>query len=136
MGRKGKRVLEQSTGSSTPAVDFETIRLIPAQKQDTTGTGSSLPFGVSAPPGLDPPESKADSSRPLVGPIAYPLGQKCQYCSCPAADVILHMYFIDANSMSIGSTLAQIFLGFRLEQLGSRRPLIRAVGLSSLAFSN
>ena len=38
MGRKGKRVLEQSTGSSTPAVDFETIRLIPAQKQDTTGT--------------------------------------------------------------------------------------------------
>ena len=41
-----------------------------------------------------------------------------------------------ANSMSIGSTLAQIFLGFRLEQLGSRRPLIRAVGLSSLAFSN
>ena len=50
--------------------------------------------------------------------------------------MILHMYFIDANSMSIGSTLAQIFLGFRLEQLGSRRPLIRAVGLSSLAFSN
>ena len=47
-----------------------------------------------------------------------------------------HMYFIDANSMSIGSTLAQIFLGFRLEQLGSCRPLIRAVGLSSLAFSN
>ena len=48
MGRKGKRVLEESAGGSTPAVDFETIRLIPAQKQDTTGTGSSLPFGVSA----------------------------------------------------------------------------------------
>ena len=83
MGRKGKRVLEQPTGSSTPAVDFETIRLIPAQKQDTSGTGSSLPFGVSAPPGLDPPESKADSSRPLIGPIACPLGQKCQYCPLP-----------------------------------------------------
>ena len=83
MGRRGKRVLEQSAGSSTPAVDFETIRLLPAQKQDTTGTGSSLPFGVSAPPGLDPPESKAESSRPLVGPIACPLGQKCQYCPLP-----------------------------------------------------
>ena len=47
----------------------------------------------------------------------------------------LHMYFIVANSMSIGSTLAQIFLGFRLEQLGSRRPLIRAVGLSRLLLS-
>ena len=46
---------------------------------------------------------------------------------CPAADVTLHMYFIVASSMSIGSILAQ---------LGSRRPLIRAVGLSSLAFPN
>ena len=77
MGRRGKRVLDQSAGSSTPAVDFETIRLLPAQKQDTTRTGSSLPVGVSAPPGLDPPENKAESSRPLVGPVACPLGQKC-----------------------------------------------------------
>ena len=78
MGRKGKRVHEQSAGSSTPACDYETIRLIPAQKQDTTGTGSSLPSGISAPPGLDLPESKADITRPLVGPSTCPLCQKCQ----------------------------------------------------------
>ena len=92
MGRKGKRVHEQSAGSSTPAGDYETIRLIPTQKQDATGTGSSLPSGISAPPGLDPPESGADTTRPY-----------------PAVDVILRMYYIDVNSMSIGSTLAQTF---------------------------
>ena len=110
MGRRGKRVLDQSADSSTPAVDLETIRLLPAQKQYTTKIGSSLPVGVSAPPGLDPPENKAESSRPLVGPVACPLCQKCQYCPllrCPAADVILHMYYIVASSMSIGSILAQ-----------------------------
>ena len=57
MGRKGKRVHEQSAGSSTPACDYETIRLIPAQKQDATGTGSSLPLGISAPPGLEGKQS-------------------------------------------------------------------------------
>ena len=45
MGRKGKRVHEQSAGSSTPAFDYETIGLIPAQKQEATGTGSSVPSG-------------------------------------------------------------------------------------------
>ena len=56
MGRKGKRVHEQSAGSSTPAGDYETIRLIPTQKQDATEQ-DPLPSGISAPPGLDPPES-------------------------------------------------------------------------------
>ena len=79
MGRKGKRVHEQSAGSSTPAGDYETIRLIPTQNQDATGTGSSLPSGISAPP--DPPESGADTTRPPVGPNTCPLRQKCQYCS-------------------------------------------------------
>ena len=58
MGRKGKRVHEQSAESSTPACDYETIRLIPAQKQEATGTGSSVPSGTSAPrqayPGRNP----------------------------------------------------------------------------------
>ena len=80
MGRKGKRVHEQSAGSSTPAFDYETIRLIPAQKQEATGTGSSVPSGISAPPGLDPPENRADTTRPPVGSITCPLLQKCQYC--------------------------------------------------------
>ena len=75
MGRKGKRVHEQSAGSSTPAGDYETIRLIPAQKQDAKGTGSSLPSGISAPPGLDPPESGADTTK-LAGPYTCPLRQK------------------------------------------------------------
>ena len=83
MGRKGKRVHEQSAGSSTPAGDYETIRLIPAQKQDATGTGSSLPTGISAPPGLDPPESGAGTTRPPVGPNTCPQRQKCQYCPLP-----------------------------------------------------
>ena len=83
MGRKGKRVHEQSAGSSTPAFDYETIRLIPAQKQEATGTGSSVPSGISAPPGLDPSESRADTTRPPDGPITCPLLQKCQYCPLP-----------------------------------------------------
>ena len=29
---------------------------------------------------------------------------------CHAAEVILHMFFIDVNNMSIGSTLAQNFI--------------------------
>ena len=83
MGRKGKRGHEQSAGSSTPAFDYETIRLIPAQKQDATGAGSSLPLGISAPPGLDPPENNTVTTRPSVGPSTCPLCQKCQYCSLP-----------------------------------------------------
>ena len=75
MGRKGKRVHEQSAGSSTPAFDYETIRLIPAQKQEATRTGSSVPSGISAPPGLDPSESRADTTRPPDGPITCPLLQ-------------------------------------------------------------
>ena len=109
MGRKGKRVHEQSAGSSTPAGDYETIRLIPTQKQDATGTGSSLPSGISAPPGLDPPESGADTTRPPVGPNTCPLRQNFNTVPYPAVDVILRMYYIDVNSMSIGSTLAQTF---------------------------
>ena len=45
MGRKGKRVHEQSAGSSAPAFDYETIRLLPTQKQESTGTGSSARRG-------------------------------------------------------------------------------------------
>ena len=111
MGRKGKRVHEQSAGSSAPACDYETIRLIPPQKQESIGTGSSAPSGISAPPGLDPPEHRADTIRPSVGSVTCPLLQKCQYY-CPlylAAVVIRRMYFIDVSSMSIGSTLAQAF---------------------------
>ena len=39
MGRKGKRVHEQSVGSSARAHDYETIRIIPTQKQESTVTG-------------------------------------------------------------------------------------------------
>ena len=108
MGRKGKRVHEQSAGSSASACDYETIRLIPTQKQESIGTGSSAPSGISAPPGLDPPEHRADTTRPSVGSVTCPLLRKCQYCPF-AADVIRRMYFIDVSSMSIGSTLAQAF---------------------------
>ena len=67
--------------------------------------------------------------------VRVPCVRSVSTVPCPAAEVTLRMFFIDANSMSIGSTLAQIFLGFRLEQLGSRRFLIRAVGLSSIAIA-
>ena len=112
MGREGKRVLEQSAGSSTLAVDFETIRLIPAQKQDTTGTGSSL----------DPPESKAEFfCRPLVGPIACPLGQKCQCCPLPCcrcdSTQVLHRCKQHVNWQHVGSNFSWF--------------PIRAAGLSS-----
>ena len=50
MGRKGKHVHEQSVGSSARAYDYETIRIIPTQKQESSGTGSSAPSGISAPP--------------------------------------------------------------------------------------
>ena len=107
MGRKGERVHEQSAGSSTPAFDYETIRLIPAQKQEATGRGSSVPWGISAPPGLDPPESRADTTKPPVGPITCPCFRSVNIVPYPAADVILRMYFINVSSMSIGSNLAQ-----------------------------
>ena len=92
---------------------YETIRLIPAQKQDGTGTGSSLPSGISAPPGLDPPESRADTTRPPVGPSTCPLRQMCQYCPLPCCRCdsthVLH----------------------RCKQLGSRRLLSLGDGFSS-----
>ena len=75
MGRKGKRVHEQSAGSSTPAFDYETIRLIPAQKQEATGRGSSVPWQISAPPRLDPPESRADTTKPPVGQLRVPASE-------------------------------------------------------------
>ena len=83
MGRKGKRVHEQSEGSSAQTFDYETIRTIPTQKQESTGTGSSAPSGISAPPGLDPPESRAETTKPPVGSVTCPLLQKCQYCPLP-----------------------------------------------------
>ena len=83
MGRKGKRVLEQAVGSSDRVHDYETIRIIPTQKQESTGTGSTTSQGISAPPGLDPPESKADTCKPPVGTPICPLHQKCQYCTFP-----------------------------------------------------
>ena len=46
MGRKGKRVHEQSVGSSARAHDYETIRIIPSQKQESTGTGSTASSGI------------------------------------------------------------------------------------------
>ena len=83
MGRKGKRVHEQSVGSSAQALDYETIRIIPTQKQESTGTGSPAPSGISAPPGLDPPESRGETTKPPVGSVTCPLLQKCQYCPLP-----------------------------------------------------
>ena len=72
MGRKGKRVHEQSAGSSAPAFDYQTIRLLPTQKQEFSGTRSSAPSRISAPPGLDPPEKRADTTRPPVGSVTCP----------------------------------------------------------------
>ena len=74
MGRKGQRVHEQSVGSSAQAFDYETIRIIPTQKQESTGTGSPAPSGISAPPGLDP--SGKQSTKPPVGSVTCPLLQK------------------------------------------------------------
>ena len=109
MGRKGKRVHEQSAGSSTPAGDYETIRLIPAQKQDATGTGSSLPTGISAPPGLDHLKAELILLDHRLDQIRVPIVRSVNTVPYPAVDVILRMYYIDANSMSTGSTLAQTF---------------------------
>ena len=69
MGRKGKRVHEQSVGSSARAHDYETIRIIPTQKHESTGTGSAASSEISAPPGLDPPESRAETIKPPVGSV-------------------------------------------------------------------
>lgn len=95
MGRKGKRVLEQAVGSSDRVHDYETIRIIPTQKQESTGTGSTTSQGISAPAGLDPPESKAVFTRSANTVLFL------------VAEVILYMYFTGASCMSIGNTLAQ-----------------------------
>ena len=91
MGCKGKRVHEQSAGSSTPAGDYETIRLISAQKQDATGTGSSLPTRI--PPGLDPPESRAVLLDHQLDQIRVPSVRSVNTVPCPAVDVIPRMYY-------------------------------------------
>ena len=91
MGVKGNVFMNNPLG-----VRLRPLTVKPAQKQDATGTGSSLPLGISAPPGLDPPESKADCTRPSVGPSTCPLYQKCQYCPLPCCRCdsthVLHRY--------------------------------------------
>ena len=83
MGRKGKRVHEQSEGSSAPSVDHETIKVVPSQKQESTATDSKACSVISAPPGLEAPGSNAGPSRPLMGPVVCPFHKKCQYCNFP-----------------------------------------------------
>ena len=61
MGCKGKRVHEQAVGSSAPSHDYETIKIVSTQKQESTVTESTASPGISAPPGLDPPVSKAET---------------------------------------------------------------------------
>ena len=119
MGRKGKRVHEQSVGSSARSHDYETIRIIPTPKQESTVTGSTASSGISAPPGLDPPESRAEPIRPPVGSVTCPFKQKCQYCTFPCCRCdalhVLHRCNQHVNWKHFGSSL------LRLEQLGSRR---------------
>ena len=55
MGRKGKRVHEQSVGRSAPSHDYETIKIVSTQNQESTVTESTASSGIPAPPGLDPP---------------------------------------------------------------------------------
>ena len=83
MGRKGKRVHEQSVGSSAPPHDYETIKIVSTQKKEFTVTESTASSGISAPPGLDPPESKAEPTRPSLGSVLCPFHKPCQYCTFP-----------------------------------------------------
>ena len=83
MGRKGKRVHEQSVGSSARSHDYETIKIVSTQKQESTVTESTASSGISAPPGLDPRVSRAEPIRPPVGSVTCPFQQKCQYCTFP-----------------------------------------------------
>ena len=83
MGRKGKRVHEQSVGSSAPSHHYETIKIVSTQKQESTVTESTASSGISAPPGLDPPVSRAEPTRPPLGSVTCPFQQKCQYCTFP-----------------------------------------------------
>ena len=91
MGRKGKRVHEQSVESSAPSHDYETIKVVPTQKQESTVTESTASSGISA-PGLDPPVSRAEPTRPPIGPVICPFQQKCQCtfpcCRCDASHVL------------------------------------------------
>ena len=82
MGRKGKRVHEQAVGSTALSHDYETIKVVPAQKQESTAADSKVCSGISAPPGLDAPVSRAGPTRPM-GPAVCPLQEKRQYCSFP-----------------------------------------------------
>ena len=101
MGRKGKRVHEQSVGSSAPSHDYETIKIVSTQKQESTVTESTASSGIPAPPGLDPPVSKAAPTRPF--------NKSVNTVPFLAAAVMLCMYFIDVNNMSIGNALARAY---------------------------
>ena len=120
MGRKGKRVHEQSAGSSAPAFDYETIRLIPTQKQESTGTGSSAPSGISAPPG--PGKTELTPLGHLWDQLRVPSYKSANIVPYLAVDVILRMYFTDVSSCQLVALWLKPFP-------------IRAVGLSSLAFT-
>ena len=83
----------------------ETIRMTPTQKQESTGTGSTASFRISAPPGLDPPESRAETIKPPVGSVPCPLHQKCQYCTFPCCRCDTLHVLHHVNSMSLVALL-------------------------------
>ena len=59
------------------------LKIVSTQKQESTVTDSTASSGISAPPGLDPPVSRAEPIRPPVGSVTCQFQQKCQYCTFP-----------------------------------------------------
>ena len=95
-------------GSSAPSHDYETIKIVSTQKQESTVTESTASSGISAPPGLDPPVSRNPLGH-LWDRLLAPFNKSVNTVPFLAAAVIRCMYFIDVNYMSIGSALARAY---------------------------
>ena len=85
------------------------LRRFTMKQSELSRHRSNAPSGISAPPGLDPPESRAETTSHLLDQSHVLSYKNANIVPYLAADVIIHMFCIDLNSMSIGNTLAQAF---------------------------
>ena len=91
MGRKGKRVHEQSVGSTVLTHDYETIKVVPAQKQES-GLGLLLFLGWML-------RCVGRNPLGLWALLFVPYMKSVNIVPFPAVAVMTLTFFIGVNSM-------------------------------------